>query len=184
MFIQSIRIVPDPFIPANVIMSRVFSELHFKFLKSDDSFGISFPEYNYNDCAKLGQVLNVVAKSASSLQSLVLKEAFSGFALYAKVGDIYEEKGAVTLFKRFHVKNSVDSHQRRAQKRGSDFNRHEASAVLRYKRRENFKEAFLIYQSISSGDKFCFFVKPFSTVEDISSIVFNKYGLATGENHP
>ncbi len=201
-YYQEISILPDPEINSYFLWTKLYTTLHHHFAKlhkacgaQHTQFGVSFPEYVYEEkngkiFANLGAKLRVFAKTEQALSELNLAQLLSALSDYVHIKSIREvpEDAIPVRFKRYHAKGlqRIEKHQRRiadflARKSGKTAEEC-LQNLLASKPNADCNLPYILLNSSSTGHKFQLFIQreEVDKPQDNQS-QFSCYGLSSLE---
>lgn len=173
-----IRLLPDPEMPATVLMNSLFAKLHRRLVVDESlQIGVSFPALLHGS-KTLGQTLRVHG-SGAGLKVLMAESWIGGLLGYAQLGAaaaVPANAQAITV-RRVQPNSSPEQLARRYAKR---HNVTEAEAAARYESMQPkaLKLPYLLLKSQSTGQGFSFFIN--QQVAENGEVLggFNRYGLS------
>lgn len=173
---------------------KSLDELHTAFADNENAegnipFGVSFPEYAYDDEKKrntLGKKLRVFSSSESQLKELNLSKWLERFADYIdmeSIQDVPEKIYGYAVYKRKHIMGNPEKLARRYAKR------HKVAyeeALTLYKKVDVAVShlPYIQMTSLTNNHRFKLFIEKLDREEQSQSRAFTSYGLSSGSLVP
>lgn len=179
-----IKLLPDPEMPATVLMNSLFAKLHRYLVQhSDLKVGISFPQYQPGRNGSLGSSLRLHAPERQLAQVLDTKW-LGGLAGYLHIGPASKITGAQKLVsvRRIQTKSNPERLARRykARHQATDDDVRERYAGAKPKQLDL---PFVKLSSASTGQEFRLFIDQ-QECDELIDGEFNRYGMSTTATLP
>lgn len=189
-----ITLLPDADIALYFLWSKVYQQIHLALVEAKDDnntvkFGVSFPEYEYdeqNHKYTLGSKLRLFAPSESDLQALNLRKwlaRFSDYVHLTQIRDVPDQVGQYAFFKRLQPKsNNARLAWRKAKREGISLER--AMAYFEKRKETYSQEPFIRIGSLSSGHQYRLLIAKVETDMTDAANGFSTYGLSSSSAVP
>ena len=178
-YYRELTMIPNSEIPVNVILSKVYQQIHLAFVSSTNdgkvSFGVSFPEYSLKGP---GKKIRIFAKDENALKDLDLDKWLKRLQDYVHITHIrplHQKVKGYSLYHRCHVENTRETKARRyAERHGISY---EEAYELFPETHNVYNYPYIRMKSLSSGNPFCLFIKRIDAKE-VQEGDFSSYGLS------
>lgn len=181
-FYQEIILHKSPDLSLNVILEKVFMQLHIAFVKAkkfDGScYALSFPLYSETSLGEKIRILSVSEESFETLKKFLNLTRFADYLYVDKdVKKIIEkEVKGYAQYKRFQIDSSIHQKARRFSSRHEDVSYEQALKIMR-RNKSDITLPYVMVKSSSTGQKFSLFIQK-NRLDHFVLGSFNSYGLS------